>query len=109
MSEVAHDTSALPLADSEMRTEFGASYLQRQPPQPDKAIAELQTVLKTTPKQAHALSHLVEAYALKKDAAGADDALNRLRDADPSNQRLTALQGMVNDLKAGKAVTLPKE
>lgn len=96
-------------SDPEPHIEFASAYLQRQPPQPDKAIAELQNVLKTTPKQAHALSHLVEAYALKKDSAGADDALNRLRDADPSNQRLPALQGMVADLKAGKPVSLPKE
>ena len=65
--------------------------------------------LKANPKDGHALGHLVEAYAVKKDAAGADEALNRLREADPSNKRLTALQNMVADLKAGKPVTIPKE
>ena len=92
-----------------IRVEMASSYIQRQPPQPDKAIQELQTALKANPKDGHALGHLVEAYAVKKDAAGADDALNRLRQADPSNKRLAALQSMVADLKAGKAVTLPKE
>ncbi len=92
-----------------IRIELASSYIQRQPPQPDKAIQELQTALKANPKDAHALGHLVEAYAVKKDAAGAEDALNRMREAEPSNKRLSALQTMVADLKAGKPVTLPKE
>jgi tetratricopeptide (TPR) repeat protein len=95
--------------DNELRIEFASSYLQRQPPQPDKAIPELQTALKANPKDGLALGHLVEAYAVKKDAAGADETLNRLRDAEPSNKRLTALQNMVAELKAGKPVTIPKE
>jgi tetratricopeptide (TPR) repeat protein len=105
---IRHAIDAAP-GDNDLRVEFASSYLQRQPPQPDKAIPELQTVLKANPKDGHALGHLVEAYAVKKDAAGADEALNRLREADPSNKRLTALQNMVADLKAGKPVTLPKE
>ena len=89
--------------------EMASSLIQRQPPQPDRAIQELQTALKANAKDAHALGHLVEAYAVKRDVAGAEEALNRLRDADPSNQRLAALQNMLADLKAGKPVTLPKE
>jgi tetratricopeptide (TPR) repeat protein len=92
-----------------IRIELASSYIQRQPPQPDKAIQELQTALKSNPKDAHALGHLVEAYAVKKDAAGAEDALNRMREAEPANKRLPALQSMVADLKAGKPVSLPKE
>jgi len=105
---IRHAIDAAP-GDKDLRIEFASAYLQRQPPQPDKAIPELQTVLKANPKDGHALGHLVEAYAVKKDAAGADEALNRLREADPSNKRLTALQNMVADLKAGKPVTIPKE
>jgi tetratricopeptide (TPR) repeat protein len=105
---IRHAIDAAP-GDNDLRIEFASSYLQRQPPQPDKAIPELQTVLKANPKDGHALGHLVEAYAVKKDAAGADEALNRLREADPSNKRLTALQNMLADLKAGKPVTIPKE
>lgn len=100
--EVEPDNSAI-------RIELASFYNQRQPPQPDKAIQELQTVLKTAPKDGHALGHLVEAYAVKKDAAGAEEAINRLREADPTNKRLAALQSMVADLKAGKPVTIPKE
>jgi tetratricopeptide (TPR) repeat protein len=95
--------------DTETRTEIASSYLQRDPAQPDRAIQELQTVLKSNLKDGHALGHLVEAYALKKDARGAEDALNRLKEADPNNDRLSTLETLVADLKAGKAVTIPKE
>jgi len=95
--------------DKDLRIEFASAFIHRQPPQPDRAIQELQTALKANPKDGHALGHLVEAYAVKKDAAGAEDALNRLRDADPANQRLAALQNVLADLKAGRPVTLPKE
>jgi tetratricopeptide (TPR) repeat protein len=89
--------------------EIAATYLERQPPSPDKAIQELQRALKIDSKNPHALEHLVEAHTLKKDARSADDALARLKEAEPGNKRLVLLQGMVSDLKAGKPVTIPKE
>jgi len=95
--------------DNEMRVELGSTYLQRDPPQPDKAIQEMQAVLKSNPKDAHALGHMVEGYALKKDAAKAEDTLNRMRAAEPANQRLPVLQNLIADVKAGKPITLPKE
>jgi tetratricopeptide (TPR) repeat protein len=95
--------------DSRVRVELATSFIQRQPPAPEKAIQELQLALKSNAKDAHALGHLVEAYALKKDARGAEEALNSLKEADPANQRLASLQGMVADLKAGKSVSIPKE
>ena len=92
-----------------LHIEMASSLIQRQPPQADRAIQELQIALKANAKDAHALGHLVEAYAVKRDAAGTEEALNRLRDADPANKRLGALQNMLTDLKAGKPVTIPKE
>jgi tetratricopeptide (TPR) repeat protein len=88
--------------------ELGATLLQRNPPNADKAINEIERALKLDPKNVHALEHLVEAYAVKKDARGAEEALDRLKQADSNNQRLSALQNMVADVKAGKSVTLPK-
>jgi tetratricopeptide (TPR) repeat protein len=89
--------------------EIAATYLERQPPNPDKAIQELQRALNIDTKNPHALEHLVEAHALKKDARSADDALARLKEAEPGNRRLAPLQAMVADMKAGKPVTIPKE
>jgi DNA-binding SARP family transcriptional activator len=92
-----------------MRIEFASAYLQRQPPQLDKAIQELLAELKVNPKDGHALGHLVEAYALKKDARSAEETVKRLKETDPTNQRISVLETLVADLKAGKAVTIPKE
>jgi tetratricopeptide (TPR) repeat protein len=83
--------------------------IQRQPPEPDKAIQELQRALKSDPKNGHALGHMVEAYALKKDARAAEESLNRLKENDPSNQRIASLETLLADLKAGKPIVLPKE
>ena len=100
--------------EPEVYTELGATFINRETPEPDKAIQALQQALKVDPKSGHALGHLVEAYALKKDARDAEDALNRLKAADPTNQRVpaqrvSALETLVADLKAGKAVNIPKE
>jgi tetratricopeptide (TPR) repeat protein len=95
--------------EADLYVALGETYVQREPPQPDQAIAQLQQGLAIDPKNGHALGHLIEAYALKKDARGAEEAVKRLKEADPTNQRLSALETMVADLKAGKAVSIPKE
>jgi len=95
--------------EADLYVALGETFVQREPPQPDQAIAQLQQALKIDPKSGHALGHLIEAYALKKDARAADDALSRLKEADPTNQRISTLTTLVGDLKAGKPVSIPKE
>jgi len=95
--------------EADLYVALAETYVQREPPQPDQAITQLQQALKVDPKSGHALGHLVEAYALKKDARNAEDAFNRLKTTDPTNQRIAVLETMVADLKAGKAVSIPKE
>jgi tetratricopeptide (TPR) repeat protein len=85
------------------------TYVEREPPSPDKAIEQIQLALKLDGKNGHALRHLVEAYALKKDARAAEQTFNRLKETDPSNDGISKLEGMVADLKAGRPVTIPKE
>jgi hypothetical protein len=46
---------------------------------------------------------------LKKDAEAADQALARLRAAEPANNRLSLYQGLIADLRAGRPVNIPKE
>jgi hypothetical protein len=57
------------------RDEFAAAYLQREPPQPEKAVQDTPDGAQIKPRTDIALSHLVEAYALKKDVSGAEDSL----------------------------------
>jgi len=95
--------------EADLYVALAETYVQREPPQPDQAITQLQQALKVDPKSGHALGHLVEAYALKKDVRNAEDAFDRLKTTDPANQRIAVLETMVADLKAGKAVNIPKE
>jgi tetratricopeptide (TPR) repeat protein len=95
--------------EPELLTELGATYIERNPPEPDKAIGSIQAALKINPKDTHALAHLTEAYLLKKDAHSAEDALGRIKDAEPSNQMIATLQAQIDALKSGKQVVLPSE
>jgi len=95
--------------EADLYVALAETYVQREPPQPDQAIVQLQQALAVDPKHGHALGHLVEAYALKKDARGAEEAVKRLKETDPTNQRISVLETLVADLKAGKPVTIPKE
>jgi tetratricopeptide (TPR) repeat protein len=95
--------------EADLYVALGETYVTREPPQPDQAIAQLQQALAIDSKNGHALGHLVEAYALKKDSRGAEETVKRLKETDPTNQRISALETMVAALKAGKPVTIPKE
>lgn len=101
--------SELDPKDPEIHIELGVTFIQREPPQPDRAIQEIQRALGIDPKSGHALGHLLEAYALKKDSRAAEETMKRLKEADPTNERIAKLEPVVADLKAGRAVTIPKE
>lgn len=95
--------------EADLYVGLAETYVQREPPQPEQAITQLQQALSVDPRNGHALGHLVEAYVLKKDVRGAEETVKRLKDTDPTNKRISVLETLVADLKAGKAVTIPKE
>ena len=95
--------------DYEAMIELGATFIQREPPDPDKAIDYLQSALKGNPRDAHALMHLTEAYLVKKDARAAEETLGRLKTADASNNNISNLQTQLDALKAGRPVVIPKD
>ncbi|HEY6330771.1 MAG TPA: tetratricopeptide repeat protein [Blastocatellia bacterium] len=95
--------------EPELLIELGATFIERNPPDPDKALKSIQLALNINPKNAHALAHLTEAYLLKKDLKSAEDSLNRIKAADPSNQAISTLQTQIDALKSGKEVVLPSE
>jgi len=95
--------------DPETLIEIAATFIDREPPVPDKAIDYLQSVLKGSPTSAHALVHLTQAYLQKRDARGAEDSLTRARQSDPGNKMIPDLEKQVNALKSGQQITVPKE
>ena len=85
-------------------TYLGEVYLQKQ--KYDEAGKWFKRAIEIDPKDTEAMSHLVEAHAMQKDARGAEDALSRLKQADPKNAKVATLETMVADVKAGKPVAL---
>jgi Flp pilus assembly protein TadD len=96
-------------ADTEVLVHLGVLFIQRTPPEPDKAVTFIQSALKQKPKDGHALGHLISAFALKKDARRAEEALKRLKEAEPNNKSISTYETMIVDVKAGKSVTIPTE
>lgn len=107
--EWLHKAVAADPKDGDALVILAEASMRRQPPQPDKALQDLQRAIQINPKNAHAFGHMVEAYALKKDAKSAEDALNKLKEAEPTNKRISVLQTLIADVKAGKPITLPSE
>ncbi|HYV05041.1 MAG TPA: tetratricopeptide repeat protein [Blastocatellia bacterium] len=96
-------------SEADLYVALAETYVERQPPAPDKAIEQIEFALKIDPKNGHAIRHLIEAYALKKDGRGAEESLNRLKQTEPSNEAISKLETMVADVKAGRPFTIPKE
>jgi len=101
--------SALKPNDPELYVEIAASLIHRQSPEPTKAIQELRNALKISPKNAHALGHMIDAHLLRKDARAAEETLARLKEAEPSGPKLSTYESLIADLKAGRSVSIPKE
>lgn len=101
--------AALRPNEPELYVQIGASMIYKQSPEPAKALQELQSALRLSPKNSHALGHLIDAQILRKDARAAEEALDRLREAEPSSPKLATYQSLIADLKAGKPVSIPKE
>jgi tetratricopeptide (TPR) repeat protein len=95
--------------EAELLTELAATFIERDPPDPDKAIQSLQFALKIDPKSTHTLTHLTEAYLEKSDAKAAEETLARIRELDPKDEDIATLQTKVDELKAGKRITLDKD
>jgi tetratricopeptide (TPR) repeat protein len=96
-------------AEADIYIILGETLNLRTPPEPDKAIQELEHALKLEPKNSHALIHLIDSYLLKSDARLADQILATLREAEPTNQKIATYEGLIAELKAGKQVSPPGE
>lgn len=95
--------------NEEVMLELGVSLIQREPPQADKGLQYVQSVLKINPKNTHALIHQVQGYLIKKDARAAEAALQKLKELNAQGKSVTELEAQVENLKAGRPVVIPKD
>jgi tetratricopeptide (TPR) repeat protein len=78
--------------DINLRTELGLTFLQRNPPDNERALAEFRRTLQLDPKHELALESLVLALTRKGDKTEARAALARLESVNPSNAALPQLR-----------------
>ena len=78
--------------DVDVRTDLGNAYFQRTPPDFERAIAEYRKALQLEPKHEKTLQNLAAAALRKGDKAMANDAINKLASANPSNPFVTRMR-----------------
>lgn len=82
--------------DINLRTELGLTFLQRTPPDNERALAEFRRTLQLDPKHELALESLILALTRKGDKTEARAALATLESVNPSNAALPQLRSSLD-------------
>jgi tetratricopeptide (TPR) repeat protein len=85
--------------DVDVRTDYGLTYMFREPANYDRAIQEFKRSLETDANHVQTLQNLTVAYTKKGDAANASATLAKLSAADKSNPAIAKLQSDINAIK----------
>lgn len=78
--------------DTNVRTDFGLTFIFREKPDYDRAITEFMKVLEKDPKHIQALQNLTVAFTKQSNQSKANETLNRLKETDPQNNSIARLQ-----------------
>ena len=89
--------------DVGLRSDLGLTYFLRDPPQPEKAVAEFRRSLQTDPNHVPTLHNLTLVLAKTGDIGGAEATLARLEKINPQNDDLSALREEVEKARTGPA------
>ena len=89
--------------DTDVRSDLGLTFLLRNPPDLDRAIAEFRGALERNPRHELALQNLTYVLIQKRDAAGAQESLARLTEVNPNNRGLARLRSDLEQLRAQPA------
>ncbi len=102
--QTARTTYAKALAikptDADVSTDVGISYFVQEPPDYEKAAAELQKVIAANPKQDRAMQFLVQAYAKQGKTDDAEKMLAKIIEINPTNPAIADLR---SEIAAGKS------
>ena len=86
--------------DNNVRTDYGLTFLFREPPAYDRAISEFAKVLEKDPNHVQALQNLTVAYTKKGDQAKASETVARLQTVDPANVSIVKLREDIQKIPA---------
>lgn len=85
--------------DVNVRTDFGLTFIFRDPPNYDRAVQEFSRSLEKDPNHPQTLQNLTVAYTKKGDAAKAKETLSRLESIDASNAAIPKLREEIQKLQ----------
>lgn len=86
--------------DVDVRTDLGLTFIFRDKPDYDRAIAEFQKSLALDPNHPQTLQNLTVAYTKKGDAAKAKDTLTKLEVLSPTNESIKKLREDIDKIAA---------
>ena len=84
----------------EVRTDYGLTFMLREPADLDRAITEFKRSLAASPRHEQTLQNLAIAYTRKGDAGQAQATVAKLEAASPNNPALARLKAEVEKLRA---------
>ena len=93
--------------DGDVRSELALTFFMREPPQPEKALAELRRGLEQNPSHVPTLHNLSLMQMQTHDYAGASETLDRLEKVEPGYERLPALRAELEKSRQQKGAAKP--
>lgn len=81
--------------DTDVRTDLALTYYLQQPPDLETAVKEFEKGLEANPKHERSLQFLIQTFVKKNDTAKANEALERLKAANPANPAIGELTSMI--------------
>ena len=91
--------------DGDVRSELALTFFMRDPPQPERAVAELRRGLEQNPAHVPTLHNLSLMLMQTRDYEGASAALDRLEKIEPGYERLPALRAELEKSRQAKGST----
>lgn len=100
--ETYNKALAIKPSDADVMTDVGISYFVQDPPEYEKAVAELQKVVAANPKQDRAMQFLAQIYIKQEKIADAEKTLQKIIDLNPSNPAIAEIRSAISEAKSGQ-------
>ena len=85
--------------DAEVRTDFGLTYFLHDPPDMDSAVMEFRKALEVDPRHIKTLQFVTQALVKQNKPGVAEEYLERLKKADPSDASIKELAALIQNAK----------
>lgn len=87
--------------DADVRTDLGLTYFLQEPPDYEKAVAELQKASRSNPKHERSLQFLTKTYTKQNKLTDAEKSLAQLKAINPTNPAIAELSSQISAAQNG--------